>query len=75
MTAPLIAARNLTKLYGARTACAGASLDLHEGEHVSGYILRKVKEGQIFVGCEGEEPDLAYGVRRVGPEPWVFSSD
>lgn len=51
------------------------NVKLRKGERVSGYIRRKVKEGQIFIGCEGEEPDLAYAVRTVGAEPFIFSSD
>jgi predicted TIM-barrel fold metal-dependent hydrolase len=38
-------------------------------------IMRHIKEGRIFVGVEGEEPDLAHAVRRLGPEAFVFSSD
>jgi predicted TIM-barrel fold metal-dependent hydrolase len=53
----------------------GEFIRLRDGEHVSGYVLRKVKEGQIFVGCEGEEPALAYGVKTAGEQPWIFSSD
>lgn len=50
-------------------------IDLRRGESVSAYLLRHVHEGRIFVGVEGEEPDLAHAVRRVGAEPFVFSSD
>lgn len=53
----------------------GEFLKLRDGESVSGYVLRKIKEGQIFIGCEGEEPSLAYAVKVAGEEPWVFSSD
>ena len=53
----------------------GELLQLPKGERVSGYIRRHIKEGRIFVGCEGEEPDLAYAVQRVGSEPFIFSSD
>jgi predicted TIM-barrel fold metal-dependent hydrolase len=48
---------------------------LQKGERVSDYIRRHIKEGRIFVGCEGEEPDLVHAVKRVGSEPFVFSSD
>jgi predicted TIM-barrel fold metal-dependent hydrolase len=48
---------------------------LRDGERVSEYIKRKVAEGQIFVGSEGEEPTLAYAVREVGANPFIFSSD
>jgi predicted TIM-barrel fold metal-dependent hydrolase len=53
----------------------GEFIKLRDGEHVSGYIRRKIDEGQIFVGCEGEEPALAYAVKEVGEKPWLFSSD
>lgn len=53
----------------------GENIQLRQGERVSDYILRKVREGQIFIGCEGEEPSLAYAVKVAGEQPWVFSSD
>ena len=34
-----------------------------------------MQDGRVFVGVEGEEPDLAHAVRRLGPEAFVFSSD
>jgi predicted TIM-barrel fold metal-dependent hydrolase len=53
----------------------GEFIRLHDGEHVSDYMKRKVAEGQIFVGCEGEEPTLAYAVSEVGESAFIFSSD
>ena len=53
----------------------GEFIRLRDGEQVSGYIKRKVQEGQVFVGCEGEEPLLPVAVQEVGPEAFVFSSD
>jgi predicted TIM-barrel fold metal-dependent hydrolase len=53
----------------------GDFVRLRDGEHISGYIKRKVAEGQIFVGCEGEEPTLAYAVKEAGEEAFIFSSD
>lgn len=50
-------------------------VQLERGERVSDYLRKHIQAGRIFVGCEGEEPDLAYLVRRVGSEPFVFSSD
>jgi uncharacterized protein len=50
-------------------------IDLRAGESVSSYLMRHVQDGRIFVGVEGEEPDLAHAVRRIGPEAFVFSSD
>ena len=53
----------------------GEFVRLRDGEHVSDYIRRKVAERQIFVGCEGEEPTLAYAVKDVGESAFIFSSD
>jgi uncharacterized protein len=53
----------------------GEFVRLRDGEHVSGYIKRKMAEGQIFIGCEGEEPTVAYAVGEVGENAFVFSSD
>jgi uncharacterized protein len=44
-------------------------------EKVSEYVLRHVRAGRIFVGCEGSEPALGYAVQQVGSEPWLYSSD
>jgi len=33
------------------------------------------KAGRIFIGCEGDEPALAYAVKEVGSEPFLYSSD
>ena len=30
---------------------------------------------KVFVSCEGNEKALAYGIERVGPEPFMFASD
>src|SRR5581483_4454935 len=53
----------------------GEFLRLEPGESVADYIIRHVKAGRIYVGVEGEEPALAYAVKAVGPEAFVFSSD
>ena len=50
-------------------------IDLRPRESVSSYVMRHVQDGRIFVGVEGEEPELAHAVRRLGPEAFVFSSD
>ena len=54
---------------------SGDLIRLRDGESVSRYIKRNIKEGRIFVGCEGEEPELAYAIKEVGAEPFVFSTD
>jgi len=53
----------------------GEFVRLRDGEHVSGYIKRKIAEDQIFVGCEGEEPTLAHAVQELGDKAFIFSSD
>jgi predicted TIM-barrel fold metal-dependent hydrolase len=53
----------------------GELLKLPDGERVSDYIRRQIKEGRIYIGCEGEEPALRYVIEQVGNEPFIFSSD
>jgi predicted TIM-barrel fold metal-dependent hydrolase len=38
-------------------------------------IRRHINDGRIFVGVEGDEPDLAHAIRMLGAEAFVFSSD
>ncbi len=57
------------------TIRANASLISAPKEKVSEYLARHIDAGQIFVGCEGEEPDIAHAIKRIGNKPWVFSSD
>jgi predicted TIM-barrel fold metal-dependent hydrolase len=54
---------------------SGQLIRLRDGESVSKYVKRNIREGRIFVGCEGEEPELAYAISEVGAEPFVFSTD
>jgi uncharacterized protein len=44
-------------------------LNLRPKEKVSEYIARQIEEGRVFIGCEGEEPDIAYAIRKVGNNP------
>jgi predicted TIM-barrel fold metal-dependent hydrolase len=53
----------------------GSYFKLQPGERVSEYIIRHVKAGRIFVGCEGGEPLLAKAVEMTGSEPYMYSSD
>ncbi|HEX6512144.1 MAG TPA: amidohydrolase family protein [Chloroflexota bacterium] len=48
---------------------------LDEGERVSDYVRKHIREGRLFVGCEGEEPEIGHAVKRVGSQPFMFSSD
>lgn len=53
----------------------GELLNLRANERVSDYIIRHIKAGRLFVGCEGSEPALTYAVKVVGSEPFLYSSD
>jgi predicted TIM-barrel fold metal-dependent hydrolase len=44
-------------------------------EKVSDYIRRHIREGRLFIGCEGDEEALPELVHMVGAEAFVFSSD
>lgn len=50
-------------------------LELRPGQRLADYIIGLAKNGQIFIGCEGDEPDLAYAIKKIGPEPFLYSSD
>ena len=50
-------------------------ITLRPKEKVADYIARHIDEGRLFVGCEGEEPDIAYAIKRLSNKPFVFSSD
>ncbi|HUY19984.1 MAG TPA: amidohydrolase family protein [Candidatus Binataceae bacterium] len=39
------------------------------------YVRKLIHDGRIFVGVEGDEPDLAHAVKTLGSEPFLFSSD
>jgi uncharacterized protein len=53
----------------------GRFLQLKKGEKIIDYILRHIDDGQIFVGCEGEELSIAEAVRITGNKPYIFSTD
>jgi predicted TIM-barrel fold metal-dependent hydrolase len=38
-------------------------------------LLEKLRNGQLFVGVEGDELSLSAAVKIVGAQPFVFSSD
>ena len=48
---------------------------LQDGESISEYIKRHMKAGRIYVGCEGDEPQLGYACRTFGNEAFFYSSD
>jgi predicted TIM-barrel fold metal-dependent hydrolase len=47
----------------------------HPDEKASDYVIRHIKAGRLYVGCDGHEPALPYLVKVVGNEPFVYSSD
>jgi len=53
----------------------GDLLNLRDGESVRERLTGHLRSGRIFVGVEGDEPDLPHCVETIGPEPFVFSSD
>jgi predicted TIM-barrel fold metal-dependent hydrolase len=50
-------------------------LDLKPKEKIREYIQRQIDAGRVFVGCEGEEPDIGHAIKRVGNKPFVYSTD
>ena len=48
---------------------------LLDGESIFDYTVRQVREGRIYVGCEGGEFSLPYAVKVAGPEAFMYSSD
>jgi predicted TIM-barrel fold metal-dependent hydrolase len=44
-------------------------------EKVSDYIRKHVKEGRLYIGCEGDEPALPFAVKQIGAEAFLYSSD
>jgi len=46
-----------------------------DGEKIAEYMIRQMRERRLFIGCEGDEPAIAYAVKTVGNEPFFFSTD
>ena len=53
----------------------GMYLQLRPDESVRDYIIRHIRAGRIFIGCEGTEEILPYAMQVVGHEAFLFSSD
>ncbi|HLH21234.1 MAG TPA: amidohydrolase family protein [Chloroflexota bacterium] len=53
----------------------GELLTLPPGERLRDYLRRQLRDGRVFVGCEGDEPALAAVVKEVGANCLLFSSD
>ena len=52
-----------------------ALIQLKPGETVREHILQLIQRGQIFIGCEGDEPELGAAIKVVGNKPFIYSSD
>ncbi len=50
-------------------------LIMQDGEKVSDYVIDLVRDGRLFVGCEGDEATLVSMVRMVGHQAFMYSSD
>ncbi len=48
---------------------------LREDQRPDRYIISKIKEGRLFVGCETEELTMPFAVKIVGNQPFIYSSD
>lgn len=46
-----------------------------EDEKADKYVVRHIKAGRMFVGCEGEERTLGLAVKWAGNTPFMYSSD
>jgi len=46
-----------------------------EGERPDQYIVKHIREGRFYVGCETEELTLPFALKVVGNQPWLYSSD
>jgi predicted TIM-barrel fold metal-dependent hydrolase len=50
-------------------------IQLDPGESVADYIAKRIEEGRIFLGIEGDEDSLPAVIDMVGDGPFMFSSD
>jgi predicted TIM-barrel fold metal-dependent hydrolase len=46
-----------------------------EGERPDKYIVKQIKEGRFFIGCETEELTMPFALKVVGNQPFLYSSD
>ncbi len=46
-----------------------------EGERPDQYIIKHIREGRFYIGCETEELTLPFALKIVGNQPWLYSSD
>ena len=50
-------------------------IQLKDGEDPADYILRRIREHRIYIGCEGDESLLPQVVDLIGTEALFYSSD
>ena len=48
---------------------------VREGENPSQYIIKQIKTGRLFIGCETEELTMPFAIKVVGNGPFIYSSD
>ncbi len=48
---------------------------VREGEEPHRYIIKQIKGGRLFIGCETEELTIPFALKVVGNEPFIYSSD
>jgi predicted TIM-barrel fold metal-dependent hydrolase len=53
----------------------GELLKLPARKNVAEYLIELMRARRVFVGVEGDEPQIPYAIRTVGREAFVFSSD
>ena len=53
----------------------GHLVTIPKGKTAAEHILKHMDEGRIYIGCEGDELDIAYAVKTMGSKPFLFSSD
>lgn len=47
----------------------------HGDELPTEYIIRHIKDGRLFIGCEGDEAAIPFALREYGCNPFMYSSD
>lgn len=53
----------------------GHLVKIPKGKTAAEHIKKHMAEGRIYIGCEGDEIDIAYAVKAWGSKPFLFSSD
>ncbi|HEX6511265.1 MAG TPA: amidohydrolase family protein [Chloroflexota bacterium] len=48
---------------------------LREDQRPDEYIIKQIKAGRFYIGCETEELTMPFALKVVGNEPFIYSSD